>query len=57
MQNREELDAELRRRIEALESQSNFSLRYLNSLRPILYEACIWVLGALLVWVAAVTLV
>jgi hypothetical protein len=57
MQDREELNAELSRRISALASPPNSESECFAPARLVLYEALVWVVGALLLWIAAVILV
>lgn len=57
MQDREELNAELSRRISAIASPPNSESECFASMRPVLYEALVWVVGALLLWIAVVNLV
>jgi hypothetical protein len=57
MQETEELNAELSRRIGALESQRNSESECFAPIYPVIYEAVLWVAGALLLWIAAVILV
>jgi hypothetical protein len=54
MQDSEDLNAELSRRISAFTSTPNSQSEFFESTRPVLYEALIWVVGALILWVAAV---
>ena len=57
MQDRGELNAELSRRISAIASSPNSESECFASTRPVLYEALIWVVGAFVLWIAAVILV
>ena len=57
MQDREELNAELSRRISALASPPNSESECFAPARLVLYEALVWVVGAFLLWIAAVILV
>jgi hypothetical protein len=57
MQDAQELNAELRRRIDALESLPNSESESFASVYPVIREALIWVVGALLLWVGVVFLV
>jgi hypothetical protein len=54
MQDGEDLNAELRRRISAFTAPPNSESEFFASTRPVLREALIWVVGALVLWVAAV---
>jgi hypothetical protein len=56
MQDRESLNADLARRIVALGSPPNSESECFASTSPVLYEAALWVVGALLVWIAVVFL-
>ncbi len=54
MQDRDELNLELRRRINELMLQSMSDSEYLASVRPVLYESVAWVVIVLLLWTVAV---
>ncbi len=57
MEDREELNAELSRRIGALTSPPNSESECFAVTRPVLYEALAWVVGALLLWIVVLALV
>lgn len=57
MQDKEELDAELRRRVSIMMTPVAVDPEYKTSVRPVFYEAAIWVGAAMLLWLAAVSLI
>jgi hypothetical protein len=57
MHESEELNAELNRRIKDFTSPPNSESECFAPVYPVLYEALIWVAGALLLWIAVVVLV
>jgi hypothetical protein len=56
MRDREDLNADLSRRIIALASPPNSESECCASIYPLLCEAVLWVVGALLLWIAVVFL-
>jgi len=57
MEDRGDLNAELSRRIDSLASPPNSESECFAVVRPVLYEALAWVVGALLLWIVVVVLV
>ena len=54
MEDRGELNAELGRRISSLASPPHSESECFAVVRPVLYEALAWVVGALLLWIVVV---
>ncbi len=56
MEPKEQLNADLARRLQALEAPGHADSECMASAKPVFIEAIAWTLGALLLWIASVLL-